>query len=246
MAKEQDIPQAALIITVADLCVALLAGAVIFPVVFSYGLSPTIGAELAFTTLPIAFSRMPLGQVFAVAFFTVLFFAAITSAVSMLEVCVAAVDEVVGWTRKKTTAILTGLLLLVTLVSALSYSAMQLTVTGIPVLDVMDDTVGTLGLHITAVLVAVAFTSFLSPDVFYRELGATTHLNQIVFFPCKYVIPVALLLTVGVELATGIQVPGTSCIPGTRYIGSVLQAEGVALFAFLILVVCVIAGMVRK
>ncbi|MFA7303034.1 MAG: sodium-dependent transporter [Methanoregula sp.] len=118
MAKEQDIPRAALIITVADLCVALLAGAVIFPVVFSYGLSPTIGAELAFTTLPIAFSRMPLGQVFAIAFFTVLFFAAITSAVSMLEVCVAAVDEAVGWTRKKTTAILTGLLLLVTLVSA--------------------------------------------------------------------------------------------------------------------------------
>jgi NSS family neurotransmitter:Na+ symporter len=123
---------------------------------------------------------------------------------------------------------------------------MQLTVTGIPVLDVMDDTFGTLGLHITAVLVAVAFTSFLSPDVFYRELGATTHLNQIVFFLCKYVIPVALLVTVGVELATGIQVPGTSCIPGTRYIGSVLQAEGVALFAFLILVVCVIAGRVRK
>ena len=246
MAKEQDIPRAALIITVADLCVALLAGAVIFPVVFSYGLSPTIGAELAFTTLPIAFSRMPLGQVFAIAFFTVLFFAAITSAVSMLEVCVAAVDEAVGWTRKKTTAILTGLLLLVTLVPALSYSAMQLTVTGIPVLDVMDDTFGTLGLHITAVLVAVAFTSFLSPDAFHRELGATTHLNQTVFFLCKYVIPVALLLTVGVELATGIQVPGTSYIPGTRYIGSVLQAEGVALFAFLILMVCVIAGRVRK
>ncbi len=110
----------------------------------------------------------------------------------------------------------------------------------------MDDTVGTLGLYITAVLVAVAFTSFLSPDVFYQELGTTTHLNQIIFFICKYMIPVALLLTVDVELATGIQVPGTSCIPGTRDICSVLQAEGVALFAFLILVVCVITGRVRK
>ena len=118
MAKEQDIPNAALIITIADLFVALLAGAVIFPIVFTYGLSPTAGAELAFTTLPLAFSRMPAGQIFAIAFFAVLFFAALTSAVSMLEVCVAAVDEALGWTRKKTTIILTGFLLIITLLPA--------------------------------------------------------------------------------------------------------------------------------
>jgi hypothetical protein len=40
----------------------------------------------------------------------------------------------------------------------------QLSVHGIPLLDVMDETVGTLGLHISAILPAVAFTSFLSPD----------------------------------------------------------------------------------
>ncbi len=246
MAKDQNIPKAALIITIADLFVALIAGAVIFPIVFSYGLSPTVGAELAFTTLPIAFSLMPAGQFFAIAFFAVLFFAALTSAVSMLEVCVAAVDEAAGWTRRKTTMILTGLLLFITLLPALSYSTAKLSVNGIPLLDVMDETVGTLGLHIAAILLAVAFTWFLSPDVFCSELGKATRLNRIIYFLCKYVIPAALLLTIGVQLLAGIKIPGTSFIPGTQYIGSLFRLEGVVLFILLILIVSIIFGKVRR
>lgn len=246
MAKEQDIPGAALIITIADLFVAILAGVVIFPIVFSYGLSPAIGAELAFTTLPIAFSHMPAGQVFAIAFFSVLFFAALTSAVAMLEVCVAAVEEAAGWTRRKATSVLTGILCIVTLLPALSYSTLHLSVQGIPLLDVMDDTVGTLGLHVVAILLAVAFTSFISPDIFLSELGMATRRNKIIFFLCKYVIPAGLLLTIVIQLITGITVPGTSFIPGTQYIGSVLQVEGVALFALLILIVYFIVRYIRK
>ena len=246
MAKEQDIPKAALIITMADLFVALIAGAVIFPVVFSYGLSPTVGAELAFTTLPIAFSLMPAGQFFAIAFFAVLFCAALTSAVSMLEVCVAAVDEATGWTRKKTTIILTLSLLFITLLPALSYSAAKLSVNGIPLLDVMDESVGTLGLHIAAILVAVAFTWFLDMDIFLSELGKATHLNRIIYFLCKYVIPAVLLLTIGVQLALGIKIPGTSFIPGTQYIGTLLRVEGIVLIIFLILSAIFVLGKVRK
>jgi NSS family neurotransmitter:Na+ symporter len=246
MAKEQDIPKAALIITIADLFVALLAGAVIFPIVFSYGLSPTIGAELAFTTLPIAFSHMPAGQFFAIAFFAVLFFAALTSAVAMLEVCVAAVEEAAGWTRRKATSVLTGILCIVTLLPALSYSTLRLSFDGIPLLDLLDDTVGTLGLHIAAILLAIAFTSFISPDLFGSELGKATRRNKIIFFLCKYVIPAGLLLTIMVQLITGMTVPGTSFIPDTQNVGSLLQVEGVALFALLILIVYVIVRYFRK
>ncbi|MDO9035990.1 MAG: sodium-dependent transporter [Methanoregula sp.] len=246
MDQEQDIKKAALLITVADLFVALLAGTVIFPIVFSYGLSPAVGAELAFSTLPIAFSRMPAGQLFAIAFFAVLFFAALTSSVSMLEVCVAAVDEALGWTRRKTTVILTALLLLVTLLPALSYSAMHLSVNGIPLLDIMDETVGTLGLHIAAILLAVAFTSFISPQVFFSETGSATRLDRIIFILCKYVIPVTLLLTIAGYLVTGIEIPGTSFIPGTLHIGPLSQVVGVSLIAVLILVAIFIGGKLRK
>jgi NSS family neurotransmitter:Na+ symporter len=213
-AQDQNIPFAAFIISITDTFVALLAGIVIFPIVFSYGLSPTVGAELAFTTLPIAFSRMPAGQLFAIAFFVVLFFAALTSAVSMLEVCVAAVDEFVGWTRRKTTLVLTAILLCISLLPALSYSALRLPVFGVPLLDVMDKTVGTFGLQIAAILLAITFTSFLPSDVFFKELGKATLLNRIIFFLCKFVIPAALLLTIGVQLITGINVPGICGISG--------------------------------
>ena len=213
--KDQNIPFAAFIITVVDTFVALLAGIVIFPIVFSYGLSPAVGAELAFTTLPIAFSRMPAGQFFAIAFFMVLFFAALTSAVSMLEVCVAAVDGFVGWTRRKTTVVLTGILLCISLLPALSYSALRLPVFGVPLLDLMDETVGTYGLQVAAFLLAVTFTSFLPSGVFFNELGEATHQNRIIFFLCKYVIPAALLLALGVQLLAGINISGICGISGT-------------------------------
>lgn len=241
MAKDQKIPSAALIITVADIGIALLAGVVIFPIVFSYGLSPAIGAELAFTTLPIAFSLMPAGQLFAVAFFAVLFFAALTSSVSMLEVCVAAIEEAAGWARRKTTLVVTGLLLVTTLFPALSYSAMKLSFLGLPVLDLMDETVGSLGLHVAALLLAVAFTWFLKEDLFSSYLGGPTRLNRLLFFFCKYLIPAGLLITIVSQLVNGMQGAASSFIPGTREIGVILQVEGVFLVAFIVLILWTIA-----
>lgn len=241
MAKDQKIPSAALIITVADIGIALLAGVVIFPIVFSYGLSPAIGAELAFTTLPIAFSLMPAGQIFAVAFFAVLFFAALTSSVSMLEVCVAAIEEAAGWARRMTTLVVTGLLLVTTLFPALSYSAMKLSFLGLPVLDLMDETVGSLGLHVAALLLAVAFTWFLKEDLFSAYLGGPTRLNRLLFLLCKYLIPVGLLVTIVSQLVNGMQGAASSFIPGTREIGAILQVEGVFLVAFIVLILWTIA-----
>jgi NSS family neurotransmitter:Na+ symporter len=194
MAKEQDILRSCLIITLADVGIALLAGLIIFPIVFTFGLSPTAGTELAFTTLPLAFSLMPAGQLIAVAFFIVLFFAAFTSSVAMLEVSVASVQEAAGWSRKKTAAILTGILLLVSLLSALSYSAARLSIAGIPVLDIMDETIGTLGLHLAAIVIALAFTWFLPREIFEAETGGATGFGRLTFILCKYVIPASLLV----------------------------------------------------
>ncbi|GGN16280.1 sodium-dependent transporter [Halarchaeum nitratireducens] len=74
------------VIAVADVAVACAAGLVVFPIVFTLGVEPSAGTQLAFTTLPRAFAAMPFGRVVAVAFFGLLFLAALTSAVSLLEV----------------------------------------------------------------------------------------------------------------------------------------------------------------
>jgi NSS family neurotransmitter:Na+ symporter len=185
-----------LIITVADLMVAVLAGMVIFPVVFTYGLEPAAGAELAFSTLPMAFEVMPYGQAFAVAFFALLFFAAMTSAVSMLEVSAASASRAFNVSRKGVTLVLTAAVIGLGLPSALSYSAADLRFQGIRILDIMDETVGGFGLVLTATLIAVTFTWLLDDELLRREIGWGSWL---ILPMVKYAVPAVLALT----LATG-------------------------------------------
>ncbi len=87
--KSLNIVRASWVIALAVVFVSILAGLAIFPIVFQYGLSPNSGPGLAFVTLPLAFAKMPGGQFFGVVFLLLLFVAAITSSVSMLEVTVS-------------------------------------------------------------------------------------------------------------------------------------------------------------
>ncbi|MFM8330211.1 MAG: sodium-dependent transporter [Candidatus Methylumidiphilus sp.] len=80
-------------VVAADTVVALLAGLAIFPLVFANGLTPAMGPGLIFETLPIAFGQMPLGWLVGMVFFVLVFFAAITSAVALLEPAVAYLSE---------------------------------------------------------------------------------------------------------------------------------------------------------
>ena len=175
-----------LIITFADLAVAILAGLVIFPVVFTYGLEPAAGAELAFSTLPRAFEVMPYGSAFAVAFFALLFSAAMTSAVSMLEVGAASVAAATGISRRRVSFALTAGTIALGLPSALSYSSAALEVGGVRVLDIMDDTVGGLGLVLTATLIAVTFTWFMDGRALAEEMGRGRRLALPI---AKYAVP---------------------------------------------------------
>ncbi|HII76852.1 MAG TPA: sodium-dependent transporter [Methanolinea sp.] len=233
MERGMHIPRSALIITLSDIAVAILAGIVIFPLVFSFGLTPAAGAELAFTTLPMAFAAMPGGVFFAVSFFLVLFFAALTSSVSMLEVSVSSLQEAAGWSRKKATLLLGILMAAVGLPSALSYSSFHLTFNGIKVLDFMDETVGTLGLPIAGILLAVAFTWFVPRDVLSREIG--TALSRVVHPLCRFVIPSVLVVTTVARLLAGIDLADLRLLPGSRWIGTVLQAEGMAAIIVIVL-----------
>lgn len=87
----QDTPIAKTSLAIAglDTLVALLAGMVIFPIVFANGLEPGAGPGLIFQTLPIAFGQMPMGSLFGTLFFVLLVFAAWSSAISLIEPAVA-------------------------------------------------------------------------------------------------------------------------------------------------------------
>jgi len=99
LSDEHSIAQASMLIALADTVVALLAGMAIFPIVFAYGLEPGAGPGLIFRTLPIAFGHMPGGTMVGVIFFTLLVFAAWTSAISLIEPAVAYLVENKGISR---------------------------------------------------------------------------------------------------------------------------------------------------
>jgi neurotransmitter:Na+ symporter, NSS family len=101
LSREERLPRAALMIAMGDTAVALIAGLMIFPAVFTYGLDPAQGATLAFTVLPEVFALMPLGRWIGAAFFLLLLIAALTSAVSLLEVPLALGIARRGWRRAR-------------------------------------------------------------------------------------------------------------------------------------------------
>lgn len=99
--QRERLPRAALVIALGDTAVALMAGLMIFPAVFTYGVDPAQGATLAFAVLPEVFSLMPLGRWIGTAFFLLLLIAALTSAVSLLEVPLALAIARRGWRRSR-------------------------------------------------------------------------------------------------------------------------------------------------
>ncbi|NIO07464.1 MAG: sodium-dependent transporter [Deltaproteobacteria bacterium] len=106
LSRDTNLVRASFFVAFGDTLVAVLAGFVIFPLVFTFQLEPGGGPGLIFQTLPIAFSQLPAGIIVGSAFFILLAFAALTSAISLLEVVVAYFIDERGWTRRKTTWIL--------------------------------------------------------------------------------------------------------------------------------------------
>ena len=101
MPANVSIPRATILIVLADTAIALLAGMVIFPIVFSNGLNPGQGPGLVFQTLPVALGGMEWGRLIGVAFFVLLVIAAWTSSISMIEPAVSYLTDRFGVSRLK-------------------------------------------------------------------------------------------------------------------------------------------------
>ncbi|MBE6060930.1 MAG: sodium-dependent transporter [Clostridium sulfidigenes] len=110
LGKAENLEKNAVIIPAIDTAVALLAGFAVLPAVFAFGFEPGAGPSLMFITLPSVFDSMPFGQFFGILFFILVLFAALTSAISLLEVVVAFVIDTFKIERKKTTIIISTIL----------------------------------------------------------------------------------------------------------------------------------------
>ena len=123
--KNESIVGTTTTIIFCDTMIALLAGMVIFPIVFQFGLEPTDGPGLIFLTLPLAFNEITGGYLFSGLFFILLGFAAITSALSLLEPSVAWMIENKNYSRSKSAFIIGILIWLLGFLSIFSFNVLS-------------------------------------------------------------------------------------------------------------------------
>lgn len=100
LSKKESLPSATVGIGIMDTFFAIVAGVVIFPAVFAFGISPSSGPGLVFVTLPGIFADIPMGALVGTTFFFLLVIAALSSAISILEVPVAYVMRKFNWSRR--------------------------------------------------------------------------------------------------------------------------------------------------
>lgn len=120
--KSINLGKAAIIIGLADTGIALLAGIGIFAIVFGQGLDPASGPGLIFTTLPLAFAQIPGGSLLALLFFILVYFAALTSGLSLGEVIIRWAENSFGWSRNRSAVIMLGSAFLIGLTTVFSFN----------------------------------------------------------------------------------------------------------------------------
>lgn len=123
--KDHALPGEALRISLLDTAVALMAGLIIFPACFTYGIQPNSGPGLIFITLPTVFSQMPLGQLWGSLFFVFMAFAAMSTIIAVFETIIAFGMDHWGWSRKKSSLINCSLLAILSMPCILGFNVLS-------------------------------------------------------------------------------------------------------------------------
>jgi NSS family neurotransmitter:Na+ symporter len=195
--KEDNMTTTALSVTLSDTLVAVLAGVVIFPAAFSFGIQPTAGMGLVFNTLPMIFNQMAGGYYFCVIFFVLLAVAALTSTISLLEVIVAYLVEEVHLTRRWSTVLASVACLAVGVFASLSLKdGSGIAIGGKSFFDCLDFLSSNILLPLGALMIVLFVGWILGKTAFFEEItnGGKLKLSikGVIYFIIKFVAPLAI------------------------------------------------------
>ncbi|MEE3420549.1 MAG: sodium-dependent transporter [Lachnospiraceae bacterium] len=194
--KERSLPGEATIVAALDTFVAIVAGMIVFPACFAYGISPDSGPSLIFLTLPRVFASMPGGRIWGTLFFIFLFFAAESTMIGVFENDVSFFIDLRGFSRKKA-ALLCGVIIAAgSIPCALGFNmwkAFQPLRAGNSVMDLEDFFVSNICLPVGSFI----FTLFCSQkygwglDNYFTEVntGRGLRFSRKMSFYFKYVLP---------------------------------------------------------
>ncbi len=197
--SKENLGSTAISVTIADTTVALLAGFIIIPAVFAFNLEVGAGPGLVFITLPQVFASMPMGNVFAVLFFFLLFVAALTSSIGMLEVGVAFMEERMSMSRQKITWLATLIVFIFRCTTTAKFWPLEsYYIRGRNFLDMYDYFVSNLSIPLVGLLTAVLLGYvWKKEDVMDEATSSGTFQSSLYgtwYNLIKYVVPVILII----------------------------------------------------
>ena len=194
--KKESIVGTTTAIIFCDTMIALLAGMVIFPIVFQFGLKPTDGPGLIFLTLPLAFNEITGGYLFSGLFFILLGFAAITSALSLLEPSVAWMIENKNYSRNKSAFIIGILIWLLGFLSIFSFNVLsELTFWKGTLFDNFDYIASNIMLPLSGLLFTIFASWVMKRKHSMDELSdIPINLYRLWRFGARYIAPIGVIL----------------------------------------------------
>ncbi len=199
--KDVNIEKSARQIEIFDTVIAFLAGLMIIPAVFAFsGGDPNAlgqGPGLMFSTLPQVFNVMPGGQIIAVVFFLMVFFAALTSSISLMETVVSVVQDKLKLSRKISCLAVFVFSLVLGSFSSLGYSAWKdVNLLRMQLLDFFDFTSNSVLMPIAAFFTCICIGYFVKPKYVIDEVEVSGKFKAKKLFSIviKYIAPVCIIL----------------------------------------------------
>jgi neurotransmitter:Na+ symporter, NSS family len=176
--NRRDVLRNSLLVSGFDTLIALLACMMIYPVMFAFGQAPQAGPGLVFKSLPVLFAQLPGGRLLSLLFFLLLALAALSSAISLLEVVVATLIDRLGWLRRRATLLAGAAIFLFGVPSALAGSGLLdgwTRLFGANFFDTMDYLASNWMLPLGGLLIALFAGWALTEDQRREAFGADEH-----------------------------------------------------------------------
>lgn len=197
--SETRLGRSALTTASLDTLVAILAGVIIFPAVFTYGMSPSAGPTLVFEVLPSIFHHLPGGVIWSTLFFFLLFLASLTSTISMSEISIAYFTDELKMKRRTAVCLNTGIAAFFGFLCALSFGCLSdFTIAGKTLFDFFDFTTSNILLPLGGMIISLFVGWRVKRSEIEREMtcyGTTRfRLMGLLIFALRWVCPAAIAL----------------------------------------------------
>ncbi|WP_227369304.1 sodium-dependent transporter [Halomonas sp. M20] len=182
-------------VIILDTVFALVAGLAIFPIVFANGLDPSSGPGLIFVTLPLAFGNMTGGVIIGLLFFLLLTFAALTSAISLLEPVVETVEERTPLSRVGATLVAGLATWALGIAALLSFNAWsEVSILGLSIFDFLDTLTSKYLLPLTGLLAVIFVGWFMNGEKVRQELGLGSTGSALWTLTIRFVAPIGVIV----------------------------------------------------